>query len=253
MFVLYWLLLFLTVISTVTDTQPKTFILLLLYHLSPKMSKMMSQSMSPQRVCRVPSHKAKCTRMMISVDCTEKWQSRAQTHYTEPSAIRGRDPHLSPRLWNATTMLWKPLVHASQFRFLISSKIWEDPKARAYESGATQSGAQTWSQPVKGHSPPLQGAPVTGDAARDVGGSLWRRHLPVSLPRVQPWGHGTLHLSRDLRTMRPLAGIPLPLVVVSEGKLELIWNPFIHFVLHHWHAVGFWATPIEGREQREEN
>lgn len=85
-----------------------------------------------------------------------------------------------------------------------------------------QSGAEIWSQPVKAHSPPLQGAPVTGDAARNVGGSLWRRHLPLALPRIQPRGHGTLHLGRDLRTVRSLACVPLPLVVVSEGKLELV-------------------------------
>lgn len=85
-----------------------------------------------------------------------------------------------------------------------------------------QSGAEIGSQPAKAHSPPLQGAPVTGDAAWNVGGSLGRRHLPVSFPHIQPRGHGTLRLGRDLRTVRPLAGVPLPLVVVSEGKLELV-------------------------------
>lgn len=39
--------------------------------------------------------------------------------------------------------------------------------------------------------------------------------------------------------MGTLAGIPLPFVVIPEGKLELIGNTFVHLVLHHWHAVGF--------------
>lgn len=75
---------------------------------------------------------------------------------------------------------------------------------------------------MKAHSPPLEGAPVTRDAARNVGGSFWRWHLPVALPGIQPGGHGTLHLGRDLRSMRPLAGAPLPFVVISEWKLEFV-------------------------------
>jgi hypothetical protein len=39
--------------------------------------------------------------------------------------------------------------------------------------------------------------------------------------------------------MSTLAGIPLPFVIIPEGKLELVGNAFIHLVLHHWHAVGF--------------
>lgn len=83
-------------------------------------------------------------------------------------------------------------------------------------------GAATWSEPRKVHSPPLQGAPIAGDASRNVGGSLRRGHLPISFPSAEPRGHGTLHLGRDWRSMRPLVGIPLPLVVVSEGKLEFV-------------------------------
>lgn len=51
--------------------------------------------------------------------------------------------------------------------------------------------------------------------------------------------------------MSPLVGVPLPFVIVSKGKLELIGNPFVHFVLHHGHAVGFRAAP-RGRAQGEE-
>lgn len=114
-----------------------------------------------------------------------------------------------------------------------------------------KSGAEIQGTPRKTHSPPLQRAPIARDAAGDVGGSFRRRHLPVCLPSVQPRGHGTLHLGWDLRRMRPLVGIPLPLVVISKGKLEFVGNPFVHFVLHHWHAVGLRATP-RARAQREE-
>ena len=113
-----------------------------------------------------------------------------------------------------------------------------------------KAGAEIWSKPEKAHSPPLQRAPVTGDAARNVGSSLRRRHLSVSFPSIQPRGHGTLHLGRDWRSMGPLVGIPLPFVVISEGKLEFVRNPFVHFVLHHWHAVGFRATPVRVRAER---
>lgn len=105
---------------------------------------------------------------------------------------------------------------------------------------------------MKTHSPPLQGAPVTGDAARNVGSSFWRRHFPVSFPGTQSRGHGALHLGWDLGSMRTLAGVPLPFVIISEGKLEFIRNSFIHLVLHHWQAVGFRATPISGRAQRQD-
>lgn len=52
--------------------------------------------------------------------------------------------------------------------------------------------------------------------------------------------------------MRTLAGVPLPFVIISEGKLEFVRNSFIHLVLHHWQAVGFRATPINGRAQRQD-
>lgn len=141
-------------------------------------------------------------------------------------------------------------MQVSQFKSLTSRKIWEELKLVLVGLVLFKCGADL-EPPLQAHSPPLQGAPVTGDAPRNVGSSLWRRHLPISFSCIEPRGHGTLHLGWDLRRMCPLVGIPLPLVIVAEGKLEFIGDPFIHFVLHHWHAVGFRATPIQ-RTQREE-
>lgn len=123
-------------------------------------------------------------------------------------------------------------------------------KPSTYASGVLWtwgSGRVTW----RGHSPPFQWASITGNASRDVGSSFWRGHFPISLPSIQPWCHGTLQLGWDLGWMGTLAGIPLPFVVIPEGKFELIGNTFVHLVLHHWHAVGFWATPVKREDQEK--
>lgn len=79
-----------------------------------RLSKMMIWSVSPQRVCQVLVHMATERAVMISVDITWKWKSKAQIPLYRAACFAGIHLHLSWWLWNAA-MLWKPLVHASQF------------------------------------------------------------------------------------------------------------------------------------------
>lgn len=104
-------------INKETDSQPKPSILLPLSYTYPqrgRLSKMVLRSTSPPSICQVLIHVVIQGAGMASVDPSQKRKSKAQLPLHTAKRYAGMYAHLSLWLWNAT-MLWEPLVHASQF------------------------------------------------------------------------------------------------------------------------------------------